>query len=440
MPWQHEAARIALARDDAGRYLFRNVVITVPRQSGKTTLLRAIAMQKMMSAAHRGIFYSAQTGKDAGERWRDLVQALHESPFRDRILVSRSAGRQQVTLPNESFFRAFAPTAESLHGYTPNDVLLDEAFAHDEKTGDALMGAILPAMATVDDSQLFIVSTRGTAESVFLNRWIGAGLNAAEGVALIDYGADDGVDAFDPEQWWNFHPALGYTIGADALEAAANSPSMPRSEFERAYANRTTQTLENLIPFDSWDRLKTDPTKPPSEGLVLSFDVAFDSSAATIVGTWSPSAERWSGLHHQVILERHAGTDWLVPAILKWRNKINPRSIVADDAGAVRGYFDELDRRGVQVERFTVRDLSTAYSRWLQRIETATLSHEDQVDFWESVANLATRTTVDGVAPSRRHSAGPVDVAIAAIVGSRHLETLAPPQTQPRIYAPGMAG
>lgn len=436
MPWQHEAARVALARREDGRYLFGTVVISVPRQSGKTTLIGALAVQKMLAAKERGVFYSAQTGKDAGERWRELVAALRKSPFKDRMEVSRSAGRQQVTFPNESYYRAFAPTAESLHGYHPDDVFLDEAFAHNELAGNELMDAVLPAMSTRLDRQLYIVSTRGTAESVFLNRWIGAGLNGVPGVALIDYGAGDGVDALDPDEWWNFHPALGYTIQPDVLAAAADSPNMSRAQFERAYANRTTQSIDNLVPFNTWEKLAAEHL-PPAAGIVVSFEVAFDSSAASIVATWAPTDERWAGTHHQVILERHPGTDWLIAAMVKWNATIGPRAVAADDAGPVRGYFDELENRGITVERGSARDLSTAYSRWIQRIETATLTHDGTDDFWDSVANLATRDTIDGVTPSRRHSAGDISVAIAAMIGSRTLETLAPAPAKPMMRVPG---
>ena len=41
MPWQRQVADVALELDDAGRFAYPLVVITVPRQSGKTTLLRA---------------------------------------------------------------------------------------------------------------------------------------------------------------------------------------------------------------------------------------------------------------------------------------------------------------------------------------------------------------------------------------------------------------
>jgi hypothetical protein len=82
---------------------------------------------------------------------------------------------ERLEFPNGSVLQVFAPTADSLHGYTPATVALDEAFAHDEKLGDELMGAIEPAQQTLPHRQLWVVSTRGDVDSVFLDGWLEKG-------------------------------------------------------------------------------------------------------------------------------------------------------------------------------------------------------------------------------------------------------------------------
>ena len=437
MPWQHLAADLALERRPDGNYRHRVVVITVPRQSGKTTLLRAIGMQKMMLARNRGIFYTAQTGKDARERWTDLVRALETSAFRTRIDVKRAAGKEQVILPNGSYFRCFAPTAESLHGYTPHDVMIDEAFAQDESHGQALMGAIIPAMSTIKDGQLYIVSTAGTASSVFLREWVEAGRSGQEGVALIEYAAPAGTNAYDPAAWYTFHPAIGYTVEEGALHDAANSLS--RAEFERAYANRWTMTESHLIPREVWDPLKSARKARKTDVLALTYDVAYDGSSSTIVGTYSTEKGLWGGVHHSRILERHPGTDWLVPAVIAHRDNLGPRMIGAQDGGMARAITDELGRRRVEVETLNERDFASAFGRWMYRIEHKKISHDGAAPFADAAAALATRPMGDAVAPSRRHSAGDISPAVASIVGVRMLEDAAPATSAPRVYFPESA-
>ena len=443
MPWQHLTADLALERDpETGGYRHRVVVITVPRQSGKTTLLRAIGMQKMMLARNRGVFYTAQTGKDARERWTDLVRALETSALRTRIDVKRAAGKEQVILPNGSYFRCFAPTAESLHGYTPHDVMIDEAFAQDEAHGQALMGAIVPAMSTITDGQLYIVSTAGTASSVFLREWVEAGRSGQDGVALIEYAAAPGVNVYDPATWWTFHPALGYTIQPKALQDA--SESLSRAEFERAYANRWTMTESHLIPREVWDPLKSGVKAKKGDVLALSYDVSYDGSTSTIVGTFAAESDLWGGTHHSRILERHPGTDWLVPAVIAHRDNLKPRVIGADDGGQARAITDELLRRRVEVKTLNGRELASAFGRWMYRIEHSTddnrlITHDGSDAFAEAAGAVVTRPMSDAVAPSRRHSAGDISPVIGSIVGVRMLEDAAPAAAEPRLYFPESA-
>jgi hypothetical protein len=315
--------------------------------------------------------------------------------------------------------------------------MIDEAFAQDEAHGQALMGAIVPAMSTIRDGQLYIVSTAGTASSVFLREWVEAGRSGQDGVALIEYAAAPGVNAYDPAAWWTFHPAIGYTVEEAALHDAANSLS--RAEFERAYANRWTMTESHLIPREIWDPLRSGVKAKKGDVLALSYDVSYDGSTSTIVGTFASEADLWNGVHHSRILERHPGTDWLVPAVIAHRDNLNPRMIGADDGGHARAVTDELRRRKVEVETLNGRDFASAFGRFMYRVENGQMTHDGEDAFAAAAVSLATRPMGDAVAPSRRHSAGDISPIVGAIVGSRMLEAAAPAQSEPRLYFPDTA-
>src|SRR6187431_776274 len=217
MPWQRYVADVALELhpDDPGRWRYPTVIVTVPRQSGKTTLLRAVALDRCLTRARTRVFMTAQTGKDAHTRWKDTVEVIERSPFGPHVKVNRAAGAPTFILPNSSQVRAFAPTPKSIHGETPHLVMIDEGWAFDAAQGEDLMGAIRPAQITIADRQLWIVSTRGSADSTFLDAWIDAGRLATRdpgaAVAFFEWSAAEGADAYDPATW-EFHPALGHTI------------------------------------------------------------------------------------------------------------------------------------------------------------------------------------------------------------------------------------
>src|SRR5690606_5672588 len=71
MPWQRFVARVSTERhpDRPAEFRYKTVVLTVPRQSGKTTLTRCKLVHRGLVNPGRRSFYTAQTGKDARERW-----------------------------------------------------------------------------------------------------------------------------------------------------------------------------------------------------------------------------------------------------------------------------------------------------------------------------------------------------------------------------------
>jgi phage terminase large subunit-like protein len=189
MPWQQYVANVSTERvpDPAAcgacagvwtqeahvcPYAYQVIVVSVPRQSGKTVLIMVMLMVRCIMYANHQALYTAQTGKDARARWQDLVKLVTASPLRGQVRVKRSQGSERLEFPNGSILGVFAPTMDSLHGYTPPTVVLDEAFVHSPDEGADLLAAIEPAQQTLADRQLWLVSTRGTALSSWFHAWI----------------------------------------------------------------------------------------------------------------------------------------------------------------------------------------------------------------------------------------------------------------------------
>lgn len=411
MPWQQYAADVAGELNPDGSYRYPIVVVTVPRQSGKTTLLRAVGVDRGISCPGCGVFYTAQTGKDARERWQDLVTAIKASPLKNLATIRQAAGQERVIWPNGSMFRCFAPVATSLHGYTPPLVMLDEAFAHDEQTGEDLMGAIGPAQITIHRRQLWIVSTAGTAASVFLRKWVEAGRAGTPGVAILEWAAGpDVADIYDPAEWPTFHPAIGQTITVEAIAAEANRLS--RAEFERAYGNRWTRTQSHLIPGDVWDRLKDPDQAPPTGRVVYAYDVAPDRQSAAIVAVW-----HHAGKVQAKVAMSGPGMGWVADAVETLRGA--GRAVIgADDGGPAREVTDVLRRRGVEIVTLNAREFATAWGFLMQHIAHNTLRHDGSEVLALAAANVTTRPMSDASAPSRRNSAGDVSALVALMVGA----------------------
>lgn len=414
LPWQSYAARIIGERRANGEYEHQVVVISVPRQSGKTTLLRAVGVHRCL-VCHRDVFYTAQTGKDARARWGDLVKALELSTLHTRTLVRRAAGTERVIFPGGSVFQTFAPNAESLHGYTPPVVMLDEAFAHDKRIGDLLMGAIGPSQMTILDKQILIVSTRGTAQSEFLNEWLTKAIDGTPRVAVLDWAATDGMDPFAAETIWASHPAVGFKIGGRVLtpqdildEAGKNS----RSEYERAYLNRSTLTSSTTIPAETWRALWAEAPRPDRRKIVLTYDLTADGKAGAIVATW-----RYRGKPHGKVVMSAAGSSWIAGAVVDLADRWGVAEVAAHDRPPVREVTDRVERAGVTVRKVPHGDWPEATQSMLTGIETSAVSHAGDSQLTTAFAGIAVRETGDGVVFSRRLSVGDSSSAFAFTVG-----------------------
>ncbi|ALF00760.1 terminase [Arthrobacter phage Maggie] len=442
MPWQIEVARVASEKrvDDPRRYRYPIVVLTVPRQSGKTTLMRTVLAQRALKCRNRKAFYTAQTGKDATARWLDLVKDIEDGPLSQFVSKRIAAGSQALTFPTGSTISPFAPTAKSLHGYTPHDVMLDEIFAHDAAAGNDLMGAIRPAQLTLPDKQLWLVSTAGTADSGFLKSWVDQGRLAVKdsgaGIAYFEWSLADGLDPYDPQNWL-FHPAVGHTITLEDLADDADSQS--QGEWLRAYMNRWTSTSEAVIDVAKWDTLAGALVPVPWAQVTVAYEVAHDRSCAAIYACWKDPE---TGKPALKLVQQGSGAEWLAPAVAKIYVENRPKAIGADDGGPTKAVTDNLRRlpnarsggNGVEVTTLTARDFATACVAYMGHVDDGTILHDGDPGHRAAVEAAATRPMGDSKVFSRRHSRGPIPELVAATVALRLHEQAPATAPQPAIY------
>lgn len=436
MPWQANVARVATERREDGSWRWPVVVVTVPRQSGKTTLMRSVLVQRTLMRPRHLAFYTAQTGKDARARWMDLVEAAEAAPLTGPLAtVRKAAGDSALSWPNGSKIGTFAPTPKSLHGYTPPLVMTDECFAFDLAAGNALEGAIRPAQITLRDRQWWIVSTAGTADSGWLRRWVDLGRQSVQdgaesGIAYFEYSLGEG-DPYDREAWRSFHPALGLTVDEDAL--AADAASTPRGEWERAYCNRWTSTSDSVIPLDVWDSLGRDQLPKPHGTIGLGLAVAEDRSEAALWAAWITPDDR-AALR---VVRAEAGIAWLEDAVREARAVLGESAVVvATEDGPVRQITDRLRQDHVDVLGLAPRDFATACGSLLWRASNGILDHDRSPALRAAVTVAQTRPMGDGsYGFARRASNGSIAALEAATVALRAAEHVQPGEA-PKIYFP----
>ncbi len=443
MPWQQMVADVAGEYDAAtGLPIYREVIVTVPRQSGKTTLQLGLTLDRsLMWGRPCRVAYTAQTGLDARQKMvNDWMPMLGRSPYKATISRElRGAAETAIEFRTGSRVEVMANSEESGHGRTLDLGLIDEAFADED---DRREQAIVPAMTTIADAQMFIFSTMGTGRSTFLNRKVATGRALVEagitqGIAYFEWSAPDDADPDDEAVWWACMPALGHTTTVATIRHARMT--MPDGEFRRAYLNQQREHDARWLPAGAWaERRHPSGLALPPNGaeVTLGFDGSYNNDATALVGCTVDGH-----IFKVAVWERPPGASdsWVVPrdqvdvAVTNAFRRWKVRAMAVDRSRWVSETQDWTERFGSDV----VMDIPQSRTRMVPAsalfytaVVQGLLTHDGDADLARHLANAVTRETPDGayVTKDGRHSPLKVDLAIAAILAYQAAVTLpAPP-------------
>lgn len=351
LPHQRWVVDVALEQLDNGRPAYREVLVTTPRQSGKSALMLSVMIWSALQERRRRIAYTAQTGSDARKKLKtDFAPMVMDSDLAQLVEQVRLAnGEEAIIFVNGSRIEALPSTLTAGHGMTlRGGGFIDEAFAD---VDDRREQAMLPAMATCPDAQLWIVSTAGTEASAYLKRKVELGRAAAsegrtEGLAYFEWSAPDDADPDDVDTWRACMPAFGRLTDEAFVRHARQSQT--DGEFRRAWLNQWTKNDERVIPESSWLNVQSDKAWP-NEGLVFGVDITLDRARASVVVADNAGCIE--------LVENRDGTDWIADR-LRGLVAAHGGRIVVDQYGPAGNLVDELS--DLEVVKYGTRDSVSA--------------------------------------------------------------------------------
>ena len=385
MPHQQYIVDVAYELDENGEDLWYDEVdLTSTRQSGKTfvAIVKHIARATVIAHWFRDrqvSTYTAQTGKKARQKWDyEIVGSLdRSSSFREvrrspkkpgEYSVRRTNGSEAVSFWNGSRIGVEAPakagTETAGHGDTLDDGTIDEALARVDDTQEQ---AMRPTMATRRSPQLWVCWTGGFKNSFYAWEKVRAGRHRCETgehgrTAYFEWSAHEDEKIDDPATWYRANPALGLTIPesfiASQLEKARTGAVIDEESegkgvagFQRAYLNQWPEipviedaTSRALQVADWYVLIDEESRRVPGETLVLAFDVSPDRwSSIAACGT------RPDGQCHSEVIKHAAGTEWVVPELVRLVARHRPTGLWFDGSGPALSLLPELQREGFQL-------------------------------------------------------------------------------------------
>lgn len=438
MPWQVMAARLIGETDEAGNVLHPLVIITVPRQSGKTFFMWIVMLHRMLTRPDARIWYTAQLGTKATEQLKEMIVWVQRlAPLRKALSCKKGAGNTSITLDaTGSIIKAFPPTGDSLHGNQSDLVVIDEGWYFPEDQAAELMGAITATTNTRPNAQTIIVSTMGTARSTWFHGLVERGRAGDPAVALIDFGIGPGVDPEDFESVYAAHPSADRNNFTFAKLRAARG-QLSAGEFARAYGNRPTAAFDRLIPAEVTElaTVTTDlPSGAPSFGAAVSFE---RDSAAIVAAVLDADGVPWCEVvHDDVELPK-------LPALLASITDRNGGHVVIATDGPAAALADAAEREGAVVTRISTADVAIATADTLDRLRlpivqpgaspTIRLRAHPALSLALDAATL--RTVGDRQVLARRGNAASIAPLEAAILAVHSIYTKPKPLVTPMIWS-----
>lgn len=437
MPWQRRAADVALEVDPTtGLYHYSIVVVSVPRQSGKTKLEGDAADHRCLTLPRARVWITMQNGKTVDEWMRNehfqtlsaaTVFGVPKTPG-CKYELSKRAGASGVRWPAlGSTFTTFAPNREALHSKQSDLVIVDEAWVHNDEAGADLRQAIRPTMNTRPGSQLWIVSTLGDDASTYLDGYIELALDSLAlpntRVCIIDYGIPDDADAEDLDVIAEHHPAIGHTITRDTLDDARVDFRDDPAGWARAYGNRATRTRVAAFPAGVWAAAgQPRPEVPEVAGLGL--DATPTGGHVAVSAGWRDTA----GVGHVETLISGPPTRETPAQLAQLARRRSRGRIVADRASI--GALEILDATArhdpaIEVEWTTMHDYAGACGVFDRGIRESTVVHHHDPELDAAVEVATRRPLGDGAFGwGRKDSAGNIAPLVASTLALRAADTM----------------
>lgn len=435
MPWQAYFADVLceLDPDHPGEWWYKKAIVCVPRQAGKSDVIGAVHTHRLLAFADHRAVMTAQTGKDAGKRWRSYVEDIPDIE-ESGVTVMRGKGAERLTYDKTgSYLEPFPPTDAAIHGDAIDDCSVDEAWAYTIEQGATIQAAVRPAQATRPLSQFLLLSTRGSeaASGGWLDQEIAAGRAAVNDPAsrtlYLEFSADPAAADADPysDETLAFHPAIGHTQSLRRLRDLASG--LPLAEWRRAFLNLPTEgDASAVIDVAVWTGLALDepPARPRPADTVIAYDVARDNTAATIAAAWLDpdgdpvTAVVWSSADVRDL-------DGYIRRL--WADGY--RRIVADPTGPTRLIAETLADDGIgRLGAYT--DYQDACQELIDRTRTGTVRHVQSAAVVAAIQAARPRITSRGTDFDAAKSDAPIDALRATALAVHEARQLSKPTMQ----------
>jgi hypothetical protein len=388
--WQQGIARLALGKRENGLYAagIGGVVLSIPRQVGKTYLIAAIVFALCTIHPNLTVIWTAHRTRTHNETFKKMQGMASKPKIAPYIANVRAAnGEQEITFTKGSRILFGARESGFGRGFDEVDILvLDEAQI---LTADA-MSDMVPATNAAKNGLVFMMGTPPRPKDpgeVFTNVRAAA-LGGDPDTLYIEFSADKGASLDDRKQLAKANPSYPHRTSDAAIQRMRKLLGSDESFRREAYGEWDDAALtKKAIAPTSWDALKIPPAKVPTEGRrVYAVRFAVDGSSVALAAAIRP--EDGGPVHVEGIklAAMGDGTAWLIDWLVDHHE--NAAQIVVDGKAGVGYLVNALREAKVPASAIITAGtdtITTGTSMVEAAIGSKDLTHRGQAELDEQV-------------------------------------------------------
>ena len=363
---------LSLALRGDGEYAADTIVISIPRQVGKTYLIACIIFALCLMKPGLKVIWTAQVKDTALNTFSKFVEMSQKPKVKPHIFkVLQGKGDESILFVSGSSIEFGARESGFGRGRDDVDVIV---FDEGQHLGIDALENMAAAQNVADNPLTFVMGTPPRPKDkgeFFLTLRTEALGGDSDGTLYIEMSADRGADPMDRDQWRKANPSYPLRTSERAmlrLRKKLRNEDSWRREALGVWDERNVHTA--AVSSQRWlELIDIGPdadVAPDALAVDMSHKGDISVAACWVSGEVSHVEEVWAGVNFA------AAVEWVAARAGR------RRTVVIDGASPAAAMIPELRSRGVKVNKTSGPDMSAACGQFVGKTAARTISHGDQ--------------------------------------------------------------
>jgi phage terminase large subunit-like protein len=428
-PWQHGTGRLILAKRTDGRYATTvgGVVISIPRQVGKTYLLGAIVFALSLLFPGLTVIWTAHRLRTAAETFQSMQAMARRKKIAPHVAkVILGSGDEEIRFRNGSRILFGARERGFGRGFSMVDVLVfDEAQILAENAIDDMV----PATNQAANPLILFTGTPPKPTDpgeVFRRKRSEALAGESDDTVYVEFSADRDAKLDDWAQVAKANPSYPKRTPREAVLRMRKN--LTEESYVREALGIWDELGAELIPIAAWNARAVVLADRPTGAPVFFLD------CSPGLASWSINAAAMNdGTPHLELADYRRGYDGLVARAVELAGRYPEARFAHLATGAVSALLPQLETAGVKSESFTNQDMGRACAHLQKLVADGGLTHSGDPLYVQALAAAVSRDIGDDLWTWSRRKSGDISPLVSA-TGAAWLLELSQATTTPMIF------